>query len=214
MKFHLKKSFGTSTDCSNEKRIPQWFLHFGTRDTPTKDNTSRNSSVGLDLKRPEDLLNWTGGCTEDSIHREVVKSPLPLVLLGDQYYYFGTYFKTNFFTANEFCRAHGMNLLSIETETENTLILKYLGQKLQKLDHIWTSGSDLGQEGSFIWLSTGKSLNFTYWAKFEPNNVANNEHCLEIWNVKVNEYIWNDRPCAESYNFICELPKCSFHCIS
>ncbi|KAL3271944.1 hypothetical protein HHI36_022414 [Cryptolaemus montrouzieri] len=150
-------------------------------------------------------IGWHGGCTEDYIHREVVKrSPLPLVLLGDQYYYFGKYFKTNFFTANEFCRAHGMSLLSIETETENTHILKYLGEKR----------SDLGQEGSFVWLSTGESMNFTYWAKSEPSNVGNNEHCLEIWNLSVNRYVWNDRPCANSYHFICELPKCSFHCIS
>ncbi|KAL3271946.1 hypothetical protein HHI36_022416 [Cryptolaemus montrouzieri] len=201
---------GTSTEPCIEKRLPQWFLHLGTRDGANKDIINSRTSPGL-----IDQQSWTDLSTEEYLHREVVKrSPLPLVLLGDQYYYFGIYFKTNYYKANEFCRAHGMNLLSIETEAENSLILKYWKQNLKKVDHIYTSGSDLGEEGNFIWLSTGKPLNFTYWSPPQPDNAGKNEHCVEIWKLAENNYFWNDIPCTASYYFICELPKCSSFCIT
>ncbi|KAL3268580.1 hypothetical protein HHI36_007688 [Cryptolaemus montrouzieri] len=116
----------------------------------------------------------------------------------------------NYFKAYQFCRDHRMSLLSIETETENYLISKYLNQT--KINRVWTSGTDLAEKGSFTWLSTGKALNFTYWGAGQPDNVQGIEHCLEIYKYPNFNYSWNDIPCTETHNFVCELVECSPFC--
>ncbi|KAL3268579.1 hypothetical protein HHI36_007687 [Cryptolaemus montrouzieri] len=103
-----------------------------------------------------------------------------------------------------------MSLLSIEKKTENDLIRNYLKQT--KMNRVWTSGTDLEEEGSFIWLSTGKVLNFTYWAASQPDNARSIEHCLEINRYLGSNYTWNDIPCTETHNFVCEILECSPFC--
>ena len=38
------------------------------------------------------------------------------------------------------------------------------------LEHFWTSGTDQGEEGQFVWMSTGKPLGWENWNAGEPNN--------------------------------------------
>lgn len=37
-------------------------------------------------------------------------------------------------------------------------------------EHFWTSGTDLADEGSFIWMANGRPITFTNWNAGEPNN--------------------------------------------
>lgn len=73
------------------------------------------------------------------------------------------------------------------------------------MDHVWTSGTDQGEEGAFVWMSTGKPVNFTSWGQGLPDNSGKIEHCLEIIKAGVENYFWNDRNCISDYFFICEV---------
>ena len=37
-------------------------------------------------------------------------------------------------------------------------------------EHFWTSGTDQGEEGQFVWMSSGKPLGWENWNAGEPNN--------------------------------------------
>lgn len=83
-----------------------------------------------------------------------------------------------------------------------------------KIEHFWTSGSDLGEEGQFVLLATGKKFNFTHWRYPQPDNAGKIEHCTEIWKLREKRYNWNDVSCANNFNFICEVQKCTDLCKS
>ncbi|XP_045479170.1 perlucin-like [Harmonia axyridis] len=191
---------------SSERNYPNWLLHIGVREV-TKDVNTRlnNQPNGNELS----LLN-SGLISAPDCSKKIKFSGIPLVDLGGRFYYFGTYFKANFFKAMQFCRDHGMNLLSIESDDENTRISDHLSKHAKGIDHFWTSGSDLGEEGKFVWLSTGKYLNYTNWSPPQPDNSGKIENCLELW--KIDRYIWNDIPCTNQYNFICEMKECTDFC--
>ena len=61
----------------------------------------------------------------------------------------------------------------------------------------------LDRNRTFFWLTTGKKLTYTFWARNNPNNVKNQEHCLQIWRYSP-EYQWNDESCSKKMGFICE----------
>ena len=68
---------------------------------------------------------------------------------------------------------------------------------------LWLGGSDLANEGDFVW-SDGTHLasNDTAWKVGEPNNFAGVEHCLTL-NVDV--YALNDQFCNSSLPLICQI---------
>merc|ERR1712025_287677 len=72
-----------------------------------------------------------------------------------------------------------------------------------------TSGIDQGEEGKFVWMSTGKPLGWENWNAGEPNNYeyegGEREHCLELWNRDGKGLKWNDSPCSFETYFICEV---------
>ncbi len=66
----------------------------------------------------------------------------------------------------------------------------------------WTSGSDDGHEGLWVWTSTGKQSSYTNWLAGEPNNVQNVEHYLGK-NAKSFSK-WNDHLGTKTMYAICE----------
>lgn len=76
------------------------------------------------------------------------------------------------------------------------------------------SGTDLGSEGNFFYLSTGKAVGqFLTWARDEPNNAkridvkpsSETENCMAYTmteNLKF--YRLFDRFCSLKLNFICQ----------
>jgi hypothetical protein len=66
--------------------------------------------------------------------------------------------------------------------------------------NFWTSGSDVYNEGTWIWESTGARIypGYANWATFEPNNNENSEDCIFILNG------WYDYTCASTFDAICE----------
>ncbi|XP_044748513.1 C-type lectin 37Db-like [Coccinella septempunctata] len=195
---------GTSSLPTNDKPGPLWIIQMGNRDNlPNSPRGMMISHNSVDSTNPYQLMNDK---MIDYVNSQTRKnSLLPLEELNGNYYYFVKYFKTNFFKAMQFCKENGMDLLSLETGEEYMAIVSYLKKHYPKAEHIWTSGTDAGEEGSFVWLSTGRSVNFTSWGAGLPDNSAKIEHCLEIARTGVENYYWNDRACNSEYNFICEL---------
>lgn len=74
-----------------------------------------------------------------------------------------------------------------------------------KGDYFWLSGSDIGREGEYVWMTTGQPLTYTHWLHDEPNNYVHfgaKEHCLSFKARGENK--WNDRLCTDRYYFICD----------
>ena len=68
---------------------------------------------------------------------------------------------------------------------------------------LWLGGSDLANEGDFVW-SDGTHLasNDPVWRVGEPNNWGGVEHCVTL---NINDYLLNDLPCYSSIPFICQI---------
>lgn len=73
---------------------------------------------------------------------------------------------------------------------------------------VWTSGTDAGHEGQWVWKlrRTEKPMTYTKWQPDEPNNGGGREHCL--WMDWYFAWSWNDARCdRDKACFICELDR-------
>ncbi|XP_058828183.1 C-type lectin 37Da-like [Topomyia yanbarensis] len=101
-----------------------------------------------------------------------------------------------------------MEMISIESQAEHNALVKFITStdKFSNATRFWLGASDLAEEGTYTWVSSGRLVTFTNWAAHEPNNVNNTEHCVEIiHNTYINQiWQWNDNECRSfvSY-FIC-----------
>lgn len=149
-----------------------------------------------------------GTCDDDS-SLGVNRWTMPLLKLGEKRYYLGIFFKANWFRAAQYCRFHGMHLASISSQEENDKLEKYVRDSGFGNEHFWTSGTDLADEGSFFWMSSGRPLTFVNWNAGEPNNFrydnGEEENCLELWNRDGKGLKWNDSPCSFETYFVCEV---------
>ncbi|XP_018577179.1 macrophage mannose receptor 1-like [Anoplophora glabripennis] len=115
-------------------------------------------------------------------------------------YYFST-FKETFFEASEFCGMIGMTLVSINSEVENKILYKHIRDTVAG-DHFWTSGCRLLNGKNLVWLSTGRTVEYTNWLPGQPDNV--NEMCIELVLNRNEGLFWNDFNCEVKIFFICE----------
>ncbi|KAJ8975401.1 hypothetical protein NQ317_001941 [Molorchus minor] len=149
-------------------------------------------------------LNKTGNntdqATDPSWNNTDADPSFVLVHYGRKIYYIESILQANYFQAFQYCRYHGMQLLTISSQAE-TDFLKGQIEKLGK-HTFWTSGSKLSDGTNWSWMSTGNHITYTNWHPGEPTMV--NEDCIEI-HIYDNGYLqWNDFVCSERINFICE----------
>ena len=78
--------------------------------------------------------------------------------------------QANWARSAQYCRYHGLHLASVTSATEQKLLEKHIETIGLGSEHFWTSGTDQGEEGKFVWMSTGKPLGFENWNAGEPNN--------------------------------------------
>lgn len=77
----------------------------------------------------------------------------------------------------------------------------------------WTSGTDLGGEGKFFFLSNGKSIGQLNWANDEPNNAKRadsneTENCMGYTTTdNLKFFRLFDRFCSLQYYFVCQDPQ-------
>lgn len=145
----------------------------------------------------------------DQYKQTKLKFSMPLTKLGPKSYYIGIFFKANWARSAQYCRYHGMHLASIESAQDQKKLEEHIESIGLGHEHFWTSGTDQGEEGKFVWMSTGKPLGWENWNAGEPNNYeyegGEREHCLELWNRDGKGLKWNDSPCSFETYFICEV---------
>ncbi|GAB6022333.1 hypothetical protein CHUAL_006455 [Chamberlinius hualienensis] len=154
----------------------------------------------------EDCRNDVGSGSSST--SSTLKWRMPLANLGNKSYYLGIFFKANWYRSYQFCRYHGLHLVSIESQEENQRLEDYIKTEGLMAEHFWTSGTDQSEEGSFFWMGTGRPLTYTNWNAGEPNNFkyenGESERCVELWNRDAKGLRWNDSPCSFETYFICE----------
>ncbi|XP_067646283.1 uncharacterized protein tfc isoform X2 [Eurosta solidaginis] len=146
-------------------------------------------------------------CVDESQYTN--KWTMPLLKLGEKRYYLGIFFKANWFKAAQYCRYHGMHLVSISSQEENDRLEKHIRDFGLGHEHFWTSGTDLADEGNYFWMANGRPITFTNWNAGEPNNFryenGEEENCMELWNRDGKGLKWNDSPCSFETYFVCEV---------
>nr|XP_022305465.1 C-type lectin domain family 10 member A-like [Crassostrea virginica] len=99
--------------------------------------------------------------------------------------YYSSSTKMNWFEAQVFCRKQGTSLLQINSADENNWISKNF-----KNVQFWIDYTDIGMEGKWVSLFSGKS-DYAIWLKGQPDNGNNLEHCAYMHNAGG----WNDQRC-------------------
>uniref|UniRef100_A0A667ZL84 C-type lectin domain-containing protein n=1 Tax=Myripristis murdjan TaxID=586833 RepID=A0A667ZL84_9TELE len=95
------------------------------------------------------------------------------------------------------CLRRGADLMIINSREEQSFLNKFS-------DTLWIGLSDQETEGEWRWVD-GSGLNYRYWAKGQPDDYGG-EDCGEVRPTRDG---WNDFPCSESLQWICEKKTCS-----
>uniref|UniRef100_A0AAG5D1K9 C-type lectin domain-containing protein n=1 Tax=Anopheles atroparvus TaxID=41427 RepID=A0AAG5D1K9_ANOAO len=113
-----------------------------------------------------------------------------------------------FLEAWRFCASIGLRLATVTSAEESRL----LDQAVNGTGNVpagstwWIGGTNLGREGSFIWISTnlpvGYKTGYFNFSPGQPDNYKGVENCLEIG--RFGPTMWNDMPCDTKLHFVCE----------
>lgn len=100
----------------------------------------------------------------------------------------------NWIYAQTFCQSFGGSLASIQSESENAIVLS-----LRPLNgwHGWIGGLRSNPGNNFIWVD-GNDWSYEKWESGQPDNFNEEEKCLEIKSDG-----WNDNNCHIEYGFVC-----------
>lgn len=105
----------------------------------------------------------------------------------------------NWYSAFEVCQSYGMQLLTLKTENENDILREYL--KDYKTKSVWVAATDIGQEGSWVWATTGLQVTSSRW-RSPPDNYMGMENCAQVTMSG-----WNDCYCSNELPFFCEFEE-------
>ncbi|XP_052691169.1 C-type lectin domain family 10 member A-like [Crassostrea angulata] len=110
---------------------------------------------------------------------------------GHCYHFFSK--KMNWFQAQVFCRNQNTTLVQINDANEHNWLTKNF-----PIVAYWIDFTDIGTEGKWVTLSTGKS-EYTRWQSGQPDNYRGNQNCA--YNMKGS---WDDHSCKSTYQVLCE----------
>nr|XP_022301766.1 galactose-specific lectin nattectin-like [Crassostrea virginica]XP_022302842.1 galactose-specific lectin nattectin-like [Crassostrea virginica] len=126
---------------------------------------------------------------------------------GSSCYFFSANFESDWIEAGFFCnRFNGGDLVSIETQSENSYIYSILN--LMHSDRaFWIGGTDGFVEGHWVWISTMQAMTVTDWGESLNHTNDSSNDCLQIQAVS-NDHTpyWQPAHCSDKTNFICEIP--------
>ncbi|XP_069764107.1 lectin-like isoform X2 [Narcine bancroftii] len=111
--------------------------------------------------------------------------------------------------AEEFCnhRSNYGHLASVNSEDHQEFILDIIYAVNRNMPITWIGLNDRCKEGTFNWID-GSSLDYQNWAKGEPNNLRNEEHCVNMNYFR--DGTWNDEVCDKKFAFVCSYKvRCS-----
>ena len=67
---------------------------------------------------------------------------------------------------------------------------------------MWLGGTDVEQEGKYVWGHPGEVITRFFWIPGQPNNYRNQD-CMNYYKDK-GFFGWADDYCVESFHFMCE----------
>ncbi|KAM6960139.1 C-type lectin galactose-binding isoform-like [Tautogolabrus adspersus] len=100
-----------------------------------------------------------------------------------------------------YCRRHHWDLLSLHSQEEQSEVEQLLSRGSFPLtDHVWLGLRRQIMADIWFWMS-GEDMDFTKWQyDFAPEHVSH--ACGAV--ARGESFLWNDRPCEEHLNFICQ----------
>ncbi|XP_053086827.1 C-type lectin domain family 4 member M-like isoform X2 [Pangasianodon hypophthalmus] len=138
--------------------------------------------------------------TEDNIETSEIRNKLDSqtsgwIFFSSKPYYISTQRKT-WTESRQDCRGRGADLVIINSKEEQEFVDNL---SKSKKPGVYIGLTDLDNEGVFKWVD-GTSMTTAYWSS--GNVFSDSEDCV------VNRYDgsdgWYDRPCTETYYWICE----------
>ncbi|EAT36471.1 AAEL011453-PA [Aedes aegypti] len=131
--------------------------------------------------------------------------------------YFIPTLKANWYKAREFCNSVDMSLVSIPNKEEHDKLVEIVrnSDKYSDKRRFWIGGSDLPENGTFSWVSTGRMFTFNRWASGRPNHTDETHNCVEMiyWPSLNWDWNWQNSDCnSEKFYFICK--RNNMDCIS
>ncbi|OWF55685.1 perlucin-like protein [Mizuhopecten yessoensis] len=103
--------------------------------------------------------------------------------------------------ATRMCELHSAYLTKVQTSYEET----FLSSIVRSLHHghtFWLGGSDWTTEGEWVWEPEGTPFLYKDWANKQPDNHANQDHCLALEGSV--HFQWTDENCQDTNRYICE----------
>lgn len=115
----------------------------------------------------------------------------------------------SFDDAVEFCKLRGARLLALFQEFRQRNLYRWMQKK--EIHNLWISlnrrnDTENTEPNKFYFEGYNlPSPNPTYWGPGEPNNMNNNERCVEVRLLAKNSELsnWNDAPCSNKNQFMC-----------
>ncbi|CAL1541106.1 unnamed protein product, partial [Lymnaea stagnalis] len=109
----------------------------------------------------------------------------------------------NLNNAKAMCELYGGYLVEIDDEGEFIALSAFLNHSTG-VDGILTGGTDLEDEGRYVFQESGEPMVYQNWAILEPDNTTT-ENCIVLW--KYRGWQMADYPCFENIlnlRFVCE----------
>ncbi|KAL5010468.1 hypothetical protein ScPMuIL_012773 [Solemya velum] len=102
------------------------------------------------------------------------------------------------------CLNAGAEIANIEDATENLLVQGWLRNQGSNIyQGVWIGGSDVVEEGRWVYGMTSRRLQYSDWQSGYPTNGARS-NCLLMW--KAYHFKWIDSLCESAYNVLCKKP--------
>ncbi|GAB6026117.1 Fc fragment of IgE, low affinity II, receptor for (CD23) [Chamberlinius hualienensis] len=122
------------------------------------------------------------------------------IRLGEQCYQFNAA-KLSWNDATKACQSMGATLAHPQNkEEDNNLVIHLMIHYGGRIIY-WIDGNDAASEGDWRWYHDNYPIHYTNWAYREPDG-QRNENCLCYW--EQNNWAWNDFPCENKWQFICQ----------
>ncbi|KAG8134936.1 putative C-type lectin 4 protein [Naja naja] len=94
----------------------------------------------------------------------------------------------------------GCHLASILSYQESMLVAEHIKDKQSSLSHVWIGLHDVSGKRRWRWADESV-FNYKAWKEGEPNNIYQNEHCVEL---TTGFKQWNDLFCSRLNAYICK----------